>query len=323
MAGLSANIVRSKNKEMPLFPRAELGDVYSTMGQGYSQYYYFPAFSGGTAGRSIRIRYSGYTTDLQQYNADGSAVTDGVWNGGMTVDEASGSANTENFLNYYMDDADNKLYILTSDTGTSPHTLYLSSVNEAGTVTAIGNAQVGNASMNNLSVLSGTAGAMYRAGGDGSGNFQIPCFLPAGGNSASAVPYRGAMVTINITNGALSYADLLPSTYANSYSLGYGYAVMGPTANNILVQVYYLHSGTDRMAGHYGQIYNLTTGKFGINLTFAGNAPWGTGIWCAQRWRGKYHFPNNTMPYGKSIGAYSEADIHNWCDEMAVFYGLL
>ena len=323
MAGLTTNIVSSKNKEMPLFPRAELGDVYSTMGQGYSTYYYFPAFSGGTAGRSIRIRYSGYTSNIYQYNADGSEVTDGVWNSGMTVDEASGDAGTENFLNFYMDDADNKLYILTSDTGATPHHLFLSSVNEAGTVTAIGNAQVGNASMNNLSVLSGTAGPMYRAGGDGSGNFQIPCFLPAGGNSASAVPYRGAMVTINITNCALSYADLLPSTYANNYSLGYGYAVMGPTANNILVQVYYTHSTSDRMAGHYGQIYNLTTGKFGINLTFAGNAPWGSGIWCSQRWRGKYYFPNTAMPYGKSIGAYSEADIHNWCDEMAVYYGFL
>ena len=200
MAGLSANIVSNKNKEMPLFPRAELGDVYSTMGQGHSQYYYYPGFSGGTAGRSIRIRYSDYTSNIYQYNADGSEVTDGVWNSGMTVDEASGDAGTENFLNFYMDDADNKLYILTSDTGATPHHLFLSSVNEAGTVTAIGNAQVGNASMNNLSLLSGTAGSMYRAGGDGSGNFQIPCFLQAGGNSASAVPYRGAMVTINITN---------------------------------------------------------------------------------------------------------------------------
>ena len=92
MAGLSANIVSNKNKEMPLFPRAELGDVYSTMGQGHSQYYYYPGFSGGTAGRSIRIRYSDYTSNIYQYNADGSEVTDGVWNGGMTVDEASGDA---------------------------------------------------------------------------------------------------------------------------------------------------------------------------------------------------------------------------------------
>ena len=137
MAGLYTNIVTSKNKQMPLFPRADTSiPVYSTMSQQYSAYHYYPAFSGGTAGRAIRINHSSNlsTASLLMYNADGTAVSDGVWNGGLTVDEASTYGETECFLQYYMDEADNLLYILTADTGTNPYTFYLSSVNEAGVV---------------------------------------------------------------------------------------------------------------------------------------------------------------------------------------------
>ena len=92
MAGLYTNIVTSKNKTFPLFPRADTSiGVYSTMSQQYSAYHYYPAFSGGTAGRAIRINHSSNlsTASLLMYNADGTAVSDGVWNGGLTVDEAS------------------------------------------------------------------------------------------------------------------------------------------------------------------------------------------------------------------------------------------
>jgi len=331
MAGLSRN---TKSKlQIPLFPAPDTSvPVYSTMSQAYSSYYYYPAFSGGTAGRAIRIRHSGNpnTSDMYLYNADGTAVTDGVWNGGMTVDEASGSPGytdqTDGFLQYYMDDADNKLYILTTDTGTSPHTYYLSSVNEAGVVTVIGNAQIGNASMDNASPRSGNCGPMHRAGGDGSGNLQIAHFAPAGGNSASAVPFRGAMITINITNGALSYATLLPSTFSQQYYHQYGYITIGTTANNIMVQLYGRFGNNTPSEGYYGNIYNLTTGKAGMNLTFPagdGAVPSGTGFNISTRWRGKYYFPSYAVPYGRATLAYSEEDMHHWADQLAVFYGLL
>ena len=87
MAGLYTNIVTSKNKQMPLFPRADTSiPVYSTMSQQYSAYHYYPAFSGGTAGRAIRINHSSNlsTASLLMYNADGTAVSDGVWNGGLS-----------------------------------------------------------------------------------------------------------------------------------------------------------------------------------------------------------------------------------------------
>ena len=165
MAGLYTNIVTSKNKTFPLFPRADTSiGVYSTMSQQENAVLYYPGFSGGTAGRAIKINHSNNlsTISVFQYNADGTAVTDGVWNSGMTVDEASGSADTDCFLQYYMDEADNKLYVLTADTGTSPYTFYLSSVNEAGSVSYKGNAQIGNASMNQLGPRAGLCGAMHR-----------------------------------------------------------------------------------------------------------------------------------------------------------------
>lgn len=327
MAGLSRN---TKSKlEIPLFPAPDTSvPVYTTMSQQHSSYFHFPAFSGGTAGRAIRIRYYGNpsTDSIYLYNADGTTVTDGVWNGGMTPDEASGSAATEGFLQYYMDDADNLLYLLTTDTGTTPHTYYLSSVNEAGSVTAIGNAQIGNASMNNAGPRGGNCGPMHRAGGDGSGNLQIAHFAPAGGNSAAAIPFRGAMITINITNGSLSYANLLPSTFSQQYYHYYGYVTIGTTANNIIVQLYGRFENNAPSEGYYGNIYNLTTGKAGMNLTFPagdGVIPSGTGFNISTRWRGKYYFPSYSVVYGKATLAYSEEDMHHWADQLAVYYGLL
>ena len=330
MAGLYTNIVTSRNKTFPLFPRADTSvGVYSSMSQSYSAYYYFPAFSGGTAGRAIRIKWTNNpnTDSIYLYDADGTEVTDGVWNGGMTPDEASGSAATEGFVQYYMDDADNKLYLLTVDTGTSPYTLYLSSVNEAGSVTAIGNAQLGNASINSFSPRGGQCGPMHRVGGDGSGNLQVAHFAPAGASSlAAATPFRGAMVTINITNGALTYADLLPSTFSQQYYHNYGYSTVGTTSNNILMQMYARFNNNAPSEGYYGNIYNLTTGKSAYYLVFpagAGVLPSGTGFNMSTRWRGKYYFPAFAVSYGKAMGAYSEEEMHNWADEVAVFYGLL
>jgi len=327
MAGLIRN---SKSKlEIPLWPTPDTSvPVYSSMSQGYSAYYYFPAFSGGTAGRSIRINFTANpnTASIYLYNADGTAVTDGVWNGGMTPDEASTYGETEGFVQYYMDEADNLLYLWTVDTGTSPYTFYLSSVNEAGSVSYKGNAQIGNASMNSFSPRGGQCGAMHRVGGDGSGNLQIPHFAPAGGNSAAAVPFRGAMVTINITNGSLSYADLLPSTFSQQYYHNYGYGSIGTTANNIILQLYGRFNNNAPSEGYYANIYNLTTGKAGFYLIIPagdGVLPSGTGFNIITRWRGRYHFCSYAYPYGKAMGAYSEADMHHWVDELAVFYGLL
>lgn len=325
-----AGLTRLKDpKKVPLFPQPDTSLGYwHGMGNGTNGIYFLPGFSGGTAGRSIKITYSSTTTNVYQYNADGSEVTDGIWNGGMTIDEASGYGETDKWVNFYMDDADNKLYVVTQDTGTSPYTIYLSSVNEAGTATNIGgysNGQLGNASMNGLDYYQVYAPSMRRAGGDGSGDIILTTTNTAGGSAAAGVPYRGAQITMNIANGNLSYSNLFGSVFGTTNITTYGYGLVGPTANNIIWVPYFPVETISPVSGLTGQLINTSTGK---NVAYAlfgifTEATWGANAIHAQRWRGRYFFPNRSTIYGKSNTPFLEADIHNWVDEMAVYYGIL
>ncbi len=325
-----AGLTRLKDpKKVPLFPQPDTSLGYwHGMGNGTGGVYFFPGFSGGTAGRSIKITYSSTTTNVYQYNADGSEVTDGVWNGGMTVDEASNYGETDKWVNFYMDDADNKLYIVTQDTGTSPYTIYLSTVNEAGSQTYIGgyaNGQLGNASMNGLDYYQVYATSMRRAGGDGSGDIILTTTNTAGGNAAAGSPYRGAQITMNIANGNLSYSNLFGSVFGTTNVTTYGYGLVGPTANNIIWVPYFPIETITPSSGSNGQLINTSTGK---NVAYAlfgifTEVPWGANAIHAQRWRGRYFFPNRSTIYGKSNAPFLEADVHNWVDEMAVYYGIL
>ena len=322
-----AGLIRLKDpKKAPLFPRPDTSlSFWSGMGNGVGTYYYFPGFSGGTAGRSIGRPFNNTTGNVYQYNADGSEVTDGVWNGGMTIDEASGYGETDKWVNFFMDDADNKLYIVTQDTGTSPNTIYTSSVNEAGTVTEIGNAQLGNASFNSLDYFGVYGPSMSRAGGDGSGDIVLTNVQSAGGNAAAGVPYRGVKITVSLSNGSLTYSNLLGSTFSTTQQVLYGYGLVGPTANNIIWITYFPQVTSNPSAGQNGQLINTSTGKFVAYALFgiANEMPWGASAINTARWRGRYFFPNRSSIYGKSNAPYLEADVHNWVDEMAVYYGIL
>ena len=261
MAGLYTNIVTSKNRSMPLFPEPDRSvDVYGGFGNSKSFHTFLPGFSGGTAGDSVAIPFRAGGYQLFQYDANLTASTDGVWASGITVGEAAGGASVNDWIQWYMDEADNKLYMVTEMNSTTPRTLYLSSVNEAGTVTSIGNAQLGNNSMAASSLWAGIAGPMHRTGGDGSGNLQFPCFYTAGGNAAAGTPYRGCMVTINISDGSLSYANLFPSTYS-SQTYPTTTVCFGPTDNNILMTSVYAWAQAYPSNGSKGAIFNLTTGS--------------------------------------------------------------
>ena len=324
MAGLSRNT--RKSREMPLFPLPDTSiGFWSGMGQGVASNFYFPGFSGGTAGRSIKINYTNMTSlNVYQHSPTSVAITDGVWDGGMTIDEASGSANTDAWVGWYMDEAENKLYCLTMDTGTSPHTLYISSVNEAGSVTAIGNAQLGNASFNALGYLGSYGNALYRSGGDGSGTINLTSVNTSGGNAAAAVPYRGVTVSVSVSDGSLSYSNFLGTTFSNE-NIPYGYGVVGPTANSMVMIRYYTFESANYQAGGYVHLINTANGKHVIYAVVGGDLgmPWGNNISLAQRWRGRYFFVNKGTQYGRSVSPYLEADVHAWLDEMGVFYGLL
>ena len=323
MAGLVRNSGRSR--AAPLFPLPDTSiGFWSGMGQGLASNFYLPGFSGGTAGRSIKINYTNTTSNVYLHSPTSTEVTDGVWNGGMTIDEASGSANTDHWVGWYMDDSENKLYCLTMDSGTSPHTLYTSSVNEAGSVTAIGNAQLGNASFNGLDYLGSYGNPLYRSGGDGSGTINLASVNTTGGNAAAGVPYRGVTVSVSVSDGSLSYSNFLGSTFSNQ-NPAYGYGAVGPTANGMIFIRYYPFESANYQAGSYGHLINTSNGKHALYAVIGGDlgTPWGNGLSLVQRWRGRYFFVNKGTQYGRSASPYLEADVHAWLDEMGVFYGLL
>jgi len=335
MAGLIRRNAAKFSSSLPRFPDQDTsGWPYYNCDNGAGAYHfiYRKAFPGGTAGRSIRTTTNSSSSfDATLFNIDGTESTDGVWNGGMTIAEGAGSANADQFVSHYMDTADNVWYMLFSDTSTNPNTWYFSKVNEAGTVTALGNAQLGNASFNSVNYNSATSGTLRRLGGDGSGNFGLYFVGTSGGNAAAAPPYRGADITINATNGSLSYANMMPDTFGSA-SYPCQHPRIGPTANNIVAGVQGVWWGS----GHtqpgetavFGGLANLTNGKAMNQVNMGGpsinGAPWTSGYnLLPERAATTYTFGEY---YG--TGTYAPVtvnvdELHAWVDEMAVYYGIL
>ena len=256
MAGLVSN---SKKRAMPTFPAPDTSlQPYFGAAGSYAARSYLPGFNGGTAGRSIMIPMNSNSANLIMYDIEGATVNNGSWGSGLTVAEAAGSANADKWVGFWMDNTDAMLYMLTSDTTTNPDTFYLSKINEAGTVTAIGNAQLAQASHDNMyHNTTSTQGKLRRLGGDGSGNFSIYNTYGAGGTAAAGAPYRGVDIQINASNGALSYSNIMPATFGDPYYLlGMN---LGPTDNNIIGGFYSLFSPISD--GPTGGIANTSNGK--------------------------------------------------------------
>ena len=333
MAGLVSNTGgKSRTRtELPMFPSADTTLwPYFGCDQPEHSYAFLPGFAGGTTGRGIRLTLSSNTSfGATLYNIDGTASTDGVWNGGMTIAEAAGSANADQFCGGWMDTTDQVWYMLFCDTGTAPDTLYFSKVNEAGTVTAIGNAAVANTSFDGMNYNNSYMGALHRKGGDGSGDFAIYWMHSAGGSSAYGNPYRGSEITIATSNGALSYANFMPTTFGSTSPTGYT-PRLGPSSNNIVGSFSGAWGSTGNgsaIGGCYGNIWNRDAGKAithaHMGHPYHNGAPWGTGYGTVTyRCRGFYIF---AQYYGGQYGqkCYKEEDVHTWLDEMAVYYGIL
>jgi hypothetical protein len=320
MAGLVSN---SKTRAMPTFPAPDSSlQPYFGAAQTYSTRVYLPGFNGGTAGRSIMIQKGNTNGYVWQYDIEGAVVTVGVWNGGMTVAEGAGSASANKWVGFWMDNADAMLYMLTSNNSTNPDTFYLSKVNEAGTVTAIGNAQLAQASHDNMFHNSfGTQGTFRRLGGDGSGNFAMYNSYGAGGTAAHGAPYRGVDIQINTSNGALSYSNIMPATFGDPYYL-VG-ITLGPTDNNIIGGwSSYYSTPSD---GNYGSIANTSNGKahYQVNMgnLFANGVNWGSATPSPIHWREKYVLTGGGQAFGPQI--YDKNAIHTWLDQMAEYYGVL
>jgi len=324
MAGLTTNIVTSKNRAKPLWPTPDMSltPFYGNNSDDDGDCYLPPFANADDSKSSIKINLEATNAAIHYYDEDGTAITSGVWNSGMTVAEAA--SNAEHWVGLYMDSTDNMLYMVTVDVGTSPDTIYLSKVDKAGSVTAIGNAQLGNASMDysNFYILDNETGPMYRAGGDGSGNFVIPFSNTAGGNAAAGVPNRGVNVTISASDGSLSYSSLLGTNYAQP-NAAFIFGAIGPTANNIYGGPFAGRSGNPQGHPWVGSIANTSTGRSITRAIFENPTSMynATSTIKAFRWRSSYVFGAYSEEWGPTI--YSETDLHNYLDEMAVYYGIL
>jgi len=332
MAGLT-RLSGSGRGSLPMFPSGDKSSVtpYYNYDNNESAYVHLPAFTGGTsAGGSIRIlQNSTNSFSARLYDKDGGQLTSGVWNGDMSVAEASGTeADGDRFVSCYMDETDNLFYMWLLDYGTDPDTYILSTVNEAGTVNRIGAAQ-GIAGINGLWYGNDATGPMYRVGGDGSGNFAISAAGLQGGSSAAGVPYRGTTITINASDASLSYSSgLMPSAYgALTYLRS---PIFGPTGNGIIggaISALSYTQGPPLVTGPYGSLGNTTTGRFATNIYFGSPAtngyPTGLSSLIIYRARRKYIFSVYGNALNGAPAVYDEEEVHAWLDNLAVYYGIL
>ena len=328
MAGLTRNGNTKTGACLPIFPSGDKSSVtpYYTYDQHEGAYVHLPAFTGAANSSSIRILQTATTSfNATLYNIEGSAASNGVRASGMTIAEGAGSANADRFVGCYMDETDNFFYMLFSDTSVSPNKLYLSKVNAAGTVTAIGNTSLGNSSMNGLWYGSDHVGPMYRVGGDGSGDFAISMTATAAGNSGAGVPNRGVLITIGASDCALSYSQLLPAAFGNFQYMRS--PTFGPTANGILAGAVSQNSSNNADPGFYGAIMNTSTGRHASNVHFGSPAqngyPWGLSSHIIYRARSKYVFSTYSTSFRGAPAVFDEDEVHAWVDKLAVHYGIL
>lgn len=328
-----AGLVRTSNRKstgcLPIFPSGDMSSVtpYYSYDGHEGAYVHLPAFTGAANSSSIRILQNSTTSfGATLYNIDGTAASNGVWASGMTIAEGAGSSNADRFVSAYMDTADQLWYMLFIDTSTSPDTLYFSKVNEAGTVTAIGNAALGATSLDGMWFAGTYTGVLFRKGGDGSGDFAIYNSNTSGGAAVASVPYRGAKITISASDGSLSYENFMPTTYGAYAATSYR-PILGPTANGIVGSQVYNHTYSNQPGfGAYGSISNTVTGR-NNSYCYWGSPentgyPWGLASMVFMRARKKYVFATyGNVFYGSSI--FDEDEVHSWLDEMAVHYGVL
>ena len=333
MAGLTRNS-GARTSYLPEWPKEDttLGFFYG-MSQPVTSELYQPGFQGGAAGSSIRIQINGLNSfTAYLFDKNGNASTDGVWNGGgggLSISQAYNS-NPDRWCSTYMDATDQMLYMLFNDSSTSPHTLYFSKVNAAGTKTNIGSAQLGSTGIQNQWYASSYMGRLMRPGGDGSGDFMIYHTGSSGGNAAGGAPYRGATITISASDGSLSYGTMFPSTYGTPLYIYQPH--FGPTSNNIMGGIYDTYPGADsgyNAWGAKGCLANLTTGKASNYINYGNpitnGCPWNNGYqFVVVENRGKYvlgSYGGSGYMYGPSM--FDVDELHDFLDEMAVHHGIL
>ena len=205
------------------------------------------------------------------FDNTGTQIVTSAWSGGLAVTDIDAACDT--WVGPMYDAAAGLIYLCGVDTTTTPDTFYFASINAAGTLTNIGNAQVTTDFANpvtfNKSAVQPGAVCLYRTA-DGEGNFFVRAAVTGLVEEAEFNISTGALVTDTATIIAGHFG--CPYKTANGTYINIG----NHTVGNSVLAVNVAGSGT---AGAYMAV---DTGL----PTFNTNAPytlqWGGRIVCAS-----------------------------------------
>ena len=330
MAGLTANIITSKNRAMPDWPRAYSPYYYYgvTGNQENSSGRFFPGFANDSLACSAlkMILHNSGTDNIEYYNGQGVQVTTGDWASGYAVNEQWSDGDL--WTAHYMDSVDNKLYSLVTDTGTDPDTVRLVSIDKDGNTADESDAfQVTNTALNGENITWNSTPLLYRVGGvDGTGNFRFDLFDANTDNDNGTAPHDGVRLEFNLSTNAVTETTdgILPNNLYGRMNLFYN--IMGPTSNNIMGGVSEINSTTRQMK-HYGNLVNMTDGRMANTVKFGNVSPLASqtagAYYKCMPWLGGYHFHGVSSIQLQGALWYEREAMDNFIDELAVYYGVL
>ena len=344
MAGLTVNIVTSKNRAFPDWPRpylpSESWPYYgSAMFHDQSEKRKLPGFLNfGSVGSSLENAIANAANDVwTMYNGQGTAQTAGSWSSGWAVTE--GWSDADAAMAWYMDSSDNKLYALLVDTGTDPDTVRMVSIDKDGSTTLETAAlQVTNTALNGQLISYDSTPLLYRVGGvDGTGNFRFDKYKANTPNDNTTAPYDGVRLEINTSSGTVNgiaantIAETTDGMLPNNLFKPSPYnllAFMGPTDNGIIGSpIYNNYSTTSYYADNlYGTLGNANTGQIFQNAFFGRQPPFFSYNYAYKPypWLGSYFFAGaGNVTQVDGAPNFARADMHNFLDELGVWYGLL
>ena len=344
MAGLTANIVTSRNRAFPDWPRpylpSESWPYYgSAMFHDQTEKRKLPGFLNyGSVGSTIENAFANAGNDVfSMYNGQGTQDTSGYWNSGLSP--ANFSADYDTWAAVYMDRVDNKLYLLMMDTSTDPDTYIMGTVDNGGNIAFVTAAfQVTNTALNGQLISYDSTPLLYRVGGvDGTGNFRFDKYRANTPNDNTTAPFDGVRLEINTSGSTVNGISantmaettdgLLPNNLfqPTPYNL---LAVMGPTDNGIIGgPISNNHATTSYYANNlYGTLGNANTGQIFQHAFFGPQSPFYSFNYAykAYPWLGSYFFAGaGNITQINGAPNFHRTDMHNFLDEIAVWHGIL
>lgn len=212
-----------------VYPTLKAKDLGAAAFKGYNNGVSFEGFLGD--GDYIRLPLT--ATGLIEYfnNADASQ---------FTVTKANVNAAVDNWVGFMFDAAAGLLYGIAADTGTAPDTYYTFSVNSAGTIVNIGNAQIGtdfaSAPIFSTTAITTGSGSIWRTA-EATGNLFIRVTISGGFQEAEVNITTGAFVTAPSAPVNIFAPSALSCPYKTANSVYLGTMQASATADVITLDV--------------------------------------------------------------------------------------